>query len=204
MIAFELLKENISTIAFGLPGHGESEVDGTSLTIDNCLTDFKCIIEYVQDKYKDVKIDIFATSYGGYLTLLLNRLNIEPEYVILRCPAIKTDEMFINEILREEKSKFENRGYTIVEYERELKANYSFYKELENNKILDTYKKDYSKILIIHRAQDTATPIADTITFANKFKIPLKVVKGADHRFKKSGELEQVIQHTVNFIKDKI
>jgi hypothetical protein len=30
----------------------------------------------------------------------------------------------------------------------------------------------------------------------------MNVVEGADHRFKKPGELEKVVNHTLNFIND--
>ena len=37
MLAESLVVERIGTIAFDLPGHGESEVSGDKLTINNCL-----------------------------------------------------------------------------------------------------------------------------------------------------------------------
>lgn len=203
MVASCLLKENIGTIAFDLPGHGESEVSGDCLTIDNCLDDFKCVIDYVKNKFVGVKVSVFATSYGGYLALLLSRLeDVVLERVVLRCPAIKMDEIFVREILREDFDSFRSRGYTIVGYERELKVNYSFYEELVNSKVMDSYMNGYSKIIIICGDKDTTAPIEDATLFADKFGIPLKVVKGADHRFKGAGELEKVVKYTVDFVND--
>ena len=43
--------------------------------------------------------------------------------------------------------------------------------------------------------------IIDSINFANKYGVALEIIKGADHRFKKPGELEQVVYHAINFIK---
>lgn len=202
MLASELLKNDVYTIAFDLPGHGESDVDGDSLTIENCLEDFKSVIDYVKREYGNVKTGIFATSFGGYLSLLLNDIDVSLLHVILRCPAIKMDKIFINEILREDIEEFKKRGYTVVGYERELKVNYSFYEELKNTQILDIYINTFSNILMIHGDKDTTAPIEDTIVFSNKFSIPLKIIEGADHRFKKPGELEKVVDYTISFINE--
>ena len=45
-------------------------------------------------------------------------------------------------------------------------------------------------------------PIEDSIKFQKKFSknVKLYMVKGADHRFKKPGELEEVIKIATNYI----
>ncbi len=199
MVAEAMLKHNVTTIAFDLPGHGESEVDGDKLTIDNCLSDYRSVIDYAKEKYKEATINLFATSFGGYLTLLLlNRYPRDYENVILRCPAIKMDECLMNEIIQDK--KFEEGGFVVVGFERELKVNYSFYQELKDNKIFDLYQKNDQKMLIIHGDADTTAPTADSLKFSEMFDVPIKIVKGADHRFKKPGELEQVVKYTEEFI----
>lgn len=204
MLAKELLKENKTVITFDLPGHGESKVNGDRLTIDNCLSDFKCIIEYAKGKYPNALFNIFATSYGGYLTLLLDKMDISIKSVILRCPAIKMDKIFIREILEEAKEEFKKKGYAIVGYERKIKVNYSFYESLEKFQLIDIYQNIFSKMMIIVGSEDTTAPIYDTKMFADKFEVPLKIIKGADHRFKNPGELKQVIKYTVDFLNEKI
>ena len=52
--AIELLakaanKKNIGVIAFDFPAHGESEVEGDFLTLDNCISDLETVEEYVKE-----------------------------------------------------------------------------------------------------------------------------------------------------------
>ena len=79
------------------------------------------------------------------------------------------DKIFVNAILNDSLEEFEKKGYTIVGYERELKVNYSFYKELIDNQIFDIYQTNKNKILIIHGDQDDTAPITDSIAFMKKY-----------------------------------
>ncbi len=201
-VANNLNKLNIGVIALDLPGHGTSEVNGEYLTLTNCLDDINSIVDYAKSEYKLNKISLFATSFGAYLAIaLLNKSKNNFNKVILRCPAIKMDEILVNEILNESVTDFEKRGYTVVGYERELKVNFSYYKELLKNK-LNELTTTGDNILIIHGDSDTTAPTIDAINFAKKNNLKISIVKGADHRFKNPGELEQVIQLTTDFMKN--
>lgn len=141
-LAEEMLKYNTLTIAFDLPGHGTSKVDGDSLTLNNCLSDIKTVETIYKEQYPNAKIDYFATSFGAYLLLLsLVKEERKIDKIVLRCPAICMDKIFRNKILREPFHDFQTRGYTIVGYERELKVNFSFYKELKQNQIFAFFPK---------------------------------------------------------------
>jgi alpha-beta hydrolase superfamily lysophospholipase len=203
MVAEELMKQDIGVIALDLPGHGASEVDGDYLTLDNCLADIRFTLDYAKENFKDAKISLFATSFGAYLTLLLlTRYGNEYNKVVLRCPAIRMDKIFEDEILVGTMDEFKEKGYVIVGYERELKVNYSYFEELCNNQILRDFDAKCDNILIIHGDEDTTAPIKDAYDFKEKFGVKMNVVEGADHRFKKPGELEKVVNHTLNFIND--
>ena len=57
------------------------------------------------------------------------------------------------------------------------------------------------QMLVIHDDEDAPVPYSDVLKFCNKNSdhVTLKVVSGADHRFKKPGEIEQVISLTREF-----
>lgn len=200
LLAEKLSKRNIVTLAFDLPGHGTSEVDGKYLTIENCLNDFNKVIEFVNNKYPNIKINLFGTSFGGYLILLLKNKIKNLSKVILRCPAIKMDEILLNEIIREPFENYQSKGYTVVGYERELKMDFKFYEQLLENKSLEIYNNNFDNMLIIHGNQDTTAPLQDTMEFSKKYDIKIEIVDGADHRFKKPGELDKVVELTEKFI----
>ena len=193
-LAEEMVKKDTLVVALDLPGHGTSEVDGDALTLENCLNDITSVEEYYHEQYKDAKLSYFATSFGAYLVLLkLIRKPQKYDKIVLRCPALKMDKIFVHAILREPMEEFKKRGYTIVGYERELKVNYTFYEELENTQIFELFQKDENEILIIHGDKDDTAPIEDSYAFQAKYQTAMKVVKGPNQRFKKEGELEQVI-----------
>lgn len=199
-LAEEMVKKDTLVVALDLPGHGTSEVDGDYLTLENCLDNITSVEEYYHNQYKDAKLSYFATSFGAYLVLLkLIKKPQKYDKIVLRCPALKMDKIFVNAILRESIKDFRKRTYTIVGYERELKVNYSFYEELENTQIFELFQKDENKILIIHGDQDDTAPIEDSYAFQAKYQTEMEVVKGADHRFKKEGELEEVIAYAEQF-----
>lgn len=189
----------IGVITFDFPAHGESDVDGSYLTVDNCINYLQTVEQYVYNKYKKKNINIFATSFGAYIVLLkICKMKTEYNSIILRAPAINMNEIFKNSLLKEPVSLFLERGYSIMGFEKEMKISTTFLNDLENNSIMDMYK-DTNDILIIQGDNDNIAPIEDTYKFVEKNKrSKLKVLKGADHRMKKDGELDKVF----NWVKE--
>lgn len=198
----ELLKYNIGLITFDFPAHGKSTAKDSDLRIENCIEDIVDIEKYIKEKYGDLKISIFATSFGGYITLLkIFKYQTKYNHVILRAPAIKMDEILKENILKEDFKTFENEGKIKFGYERPFILDYSFYESLTENKILDLFKLN-QKVNIIQGNQDDIAPIKDTYEFKQKNSelILIEEIEGADHRMKNPGDLEQVI----NFVKQII
>lgn len=196
LLAGKMLKEGFGLICFDLPGHGESEVEADKLTIDNCINDIISIEDYIKAKYdNEIKTDIFATSFGAYITLIkLFKYETKYNKIILRAPAIKMDEILKNTLLREPFEKFKERGFTKLGFERIINIPFSFYEELKQNQILKLYKNNH-KILIIQGTEDDVAPIEDTKELINldKNNLELFEIEGADHRMKKNGELEKAL-----------
>lgn len=197
-LANELNKYNIGVVCFDFPGHGSSAVDGNFFTVANSINDLNSVEEYILQKY-NVPVGIFATSYGGYITLLNIGKNIK-QYsdVILRCPAIDMYNIFKKNILTITDEEFEKKGFCELGYERKINITFKYYNELKNNKIQEIIKNLYLPITIIHGTEDDMAPINDSIEFKNKFEklVTLEKVYGADHRFKKEGELEKILDIT--------
>lgn len=94
---------------------------------------------------------------------------------------------------------FKKAGTVQCGFERKIDLPYAFYKGLINN-IVSTKKFD-RPMLIIHGDADDVVPHTDIKRFCRiNPKAKLLVVKGADHRFKKEGEIEQVITGSKEFI----
>ena len=203
-LANELNKYNIGLVCFDFPGHGKSEVDGNYFTVENSINDLNEVEKYIQEKYKS-PIGIFATSYGAYITLLnIGKNQKEYSDVILRCPAIDMFNIFRKNILNISEDDFKQKGYCELGYERKINIIYKYFEELEKNNVNEIVKELNIPIVIIHGTEDNMAPIEDSIEFETKFKerVILEKVYGADHRFKKEGELEKILNISVNYLKE--
>lgn len=200
LLAEKLNKINIGVIAFDFPAHGKSEVTGERFTLSECIQNIKDIENYIKQEFGNIKIGIFSTSFGAYITLL--KILQEDNFfaVVLRAPAICMDEILINSILKETIEDYKNRGFTILGYEKSMEVYYSFYEELVDNKILEQFNQK-RKMLIVQGTEDDMAPISDTIKFIDKNDdAVLEKIIGADHRMKKEGELEKAINIAVDYI----
>lgn len=197
---------NIGLVKFDLPAHGESNAKDTDLTVRNCLSDIDRVVGYIKDKYKNTKIIAFATSFGGYLTLLYNYYNKNIfDYMILRSPAINMYNVLMENIVTEKmKEDLLNKGYFDCGFDRKNKIYKNFIMDLDSNNINDLYLNEkMNNTLIIHGTLDDIVPVSDSINFSNLHKCDIKFVDGADHRYKKDGELDKVLKITKDFINDK-
>jgi len=200
LLAEKLNQLNIGVLAFDFPAHGESEVSGERFTVRECIQNIKDVENYIKNIYGNIKIGIFSTSFGAYVTLL--KILEEDEFftVVLRAPAICMDEILINSILKENIADYKSRGFTVLGYEKNMDVYYSFYEELLNNKILDKFNKK-RQMIIVQGTEDDMAPISDTIKFLdNNDDAILEKIIGADHRMKKEGELEKAINIAVDYI----
>ena len=192
LLAENMVRKNFLVICFDFPSHGDSEVEADKLTIN----DIEAIEQYTKDNFgKNIKINIFATSFGAYIALLkLFKYNTKYNKIVLRAPAIKMDEILKNTLLREPFEIFKRKRVTKLGFRRIMDVPYDFYEELKANKILKIYQNN-QKIFIIQGTDDDVAPIKDTkeLQALDNKNITLYEIKGADHRMKKNGELEEAI-----------
>ena len=206
LLADVMIKNGIGVFCFDFPGHGESKLDGSNLTIDNCIQDINTVEAYIKQNY-NIPISIFATSFGAYIALInIAQNNKTYKKIILRSPAIRMANIYRYKLLRETEEDNKNRGYTKLGFEREIIIPYSFMEDLDNNDIFEMYKNmKIPKMHIIQGDKDDIVPIEDTKEFVslNPKKITLNIIEGADHRMKGEGELEKTIKYCKEIILKK-
>ena len=202
----ETLSLKIGLITFDWPSHGESEVNGEYLTIDNCLNDLETIYNYVKQKNSKSKIIAFSTSFGGYLTLLYN-IKKENKFdgIILRAPALKMYDVLMNNIIDSSMlDSLKTNGYFNFGFERIIKIENNFITDLKNNNIFELYKTNkFNDIDIIHGTKDTTVPIIDSVQFCETNNFNLYKIEGANHRFDIPGQIEEVVNIAKNIILKK-
>lgn len=202
----EMSELNVGLITFDWPSHGESEVNGNYLTVNNCLNDLETVYNYVKERNSKSKIIAFSTSFGGYITLLYN-IKKEKKFdgIILRAPAIKMYDVLMNNILDNKMlDSLKNNGYFDFGFERIIRVEKKFIMDLKNNNIFDLYKNNlFNNIDIIHGTKDTIVPITDSINFCKDNNFELYKIEDANHRFDIPGQVEEVVEIAKNIISKK-
>ncbi len=196
-VAEMLAKNNIATISYDLPNHG-GNVKSTPLILDECIKSVRHMIEYAKNEYKNLPISIFATSFGGFLLLQhLKKHNETFKNVILRSPAIDMGNILVKNILPEHKLSLgdfatpQNLGYAY-----ELWVDNKFIDDLYTNNLSSGIGETSSHFHIMQGLQDDIVDPNFVFDYANKYfknQHTLHIFENADHRYKKPGELERIV-----------
>ena len=197
MLASAAGKRGIALLCFDFPAHGSSPTQEDLFTIDNCIKDVLWMADLCRREYPDADKYLFATSFGGFVSLLSSD-HLQDFQFVLRAPAVTMPEIFLPDILHTTPEAFEQARVIECGFELEIRLPFSFYVELKRHSIVGQ-QFDFP-ILVIHGDEDDVVPHTDIQAFcSNNPKSELVVIPGADHRFKKPGELEQVINAAMKY-----
>ena len=109
-------------------------------------------------------------------------------------------EILLKNVLGVTSEEFENAGTVRCGYERKLDLPYSFYTDLQKH--ADAAQASDSPMLIIHGSADNTVPYEHVKDFCRCHpNAILRTIEGADHRFKKPGELEEVVKLTREYVR---
>lgn len=185
-------------ICFDFPAHGESPQGEKDLTVENCISDLMAVAGWIEDRYPTAEKIVFATSFGGYISLLCAH-RLKGYRMVLRAPAVTMPNVLLESVLKVTSEQFGSMGAVECGFERRIMLPYSFYEDLIR---YNPYNMSCeSPILVIHGSKDDIVPIEDVIGFCRDRKnIELVVIENADHRFKKNGEIERIVCETTRFI----
>ena len=203
-VAKDRCRAGFRCVTFDWPGHGDSTADSSMLTIENCLADLAAVVKYLRPDAAEVPsgstpapLFCFATSFGGYLAVLDCRRHPEHfDRVLLRSPALRMGKVLRSFLDEDHMRRFRDGEALNFGFDRPLFLHCDFLKDLEtpdHDAFLPLENKN-APVAIIHGDADDVVPVTDSIRFAEENHLPLRIVKGADHRYKKPGELEQIIE----------
>ena len=197
-LAEEMQEHKTALVCFDFPAHGASEADETYFTVVNCKRDLLTVAKWANETYQNAEKTVFATSFGGYISLLCAK-ELSGFSFVLRAPAVTMPKVLTESVLKIPPAEFQRQKSVDCGFERKINLPYAFYEELLQ---YDPVNAEYSrKILIIHGDRDDIVPYTDILSFCKKHpSITLMAIAGADHRFKKDGELAQIIKLTKDFI----
>ena len=203
-LAKNLAELGVCTISFDLPCHGADACNFNLNFLDckNCIAE---IISFAENKYKNLPISIFATSFGGFLILnYLKTCNKKFKAVILRSPAIDMPNILVNKILPEHNlglvdfNKTQNLGYG-----NPLYVDKKFIDDLYANALDKDFIEPNNTYYVLQGLKDDIVDPNFVFDFCKKhFKNRFFLYKfdNADHRYKNPGELEQIVDITHNIL----
>lgn len=101
-LAERLTEQGSALLCFDFPAHGQSNAADEMLRVDNCIRDLLAVCDWAGSQFPDAPLSIFATSFGGYITLLaLDKIKQLPEHLVLRTPAVRMTKLFKDRYLKE-------------------------------------------------------------------------------------------------------
>ncbi len=206
--------DGAALICFDFPAHGKSSACEEKLTVANCEADLLFVAEYVREKYPAAPKSIFATSFGGYITLL-SAGKLEDFSFVLRAPAVSMPRLLLKTVLKIDLQTFREKKTVTCGFERPIELPFSFYEELQTREDLlgenrpgcaldrdfEFCSKPFAQsILIIHGDADDVVPLSHIKRFAGLHpEIKIVLMEGADHRFKKEGQIELAAEYAKDF-----
>ena len=197
-----LPQDSVRVITFDWPGHGASPVGGEELRIQNCLSDLNLIVRNIRQANPELPLYLFATSFGAFLGL--NYTAVHPDVfsgVILRSPALGMPETFLSFLTPEEKRMMEDGRKINKGFERPLWLGKEFYEDLSLHRLTGISFPEGVAGLILQGDLDDVVNPQDSYAFAQQNHFRLHVVRGADHRYKNEGDLEEILSVTASFLK---
>ena len=189
----------IAVITFNFPCHGDDVKKKFSLA--DCIRYLELCAEYIRKEFTE-EINIYATSFGGYV--VLNELALHGNSfrkIVLRCPALNMYESFMGRILKEEDLEKLRKGKEApAGFDRKVMVGNSFIEELRENDLFELEFLDYADdILILHGTEDEVVPFEVSKRFCEDNVIEFVPVPGADHRFRNPKHMDLAIKAIVEF-----
>ena len=199
----------IGAIAFDLPAHGESEVDGRSLRISNCLNDIMAVTDKARALAPNAEIVYFASSFGAYLVLIylagLAKAKKTTHRAFLRAAAVSMPMVVHEGLTPEQKMRLNDAGeFVLTEeegYSPELIITKEFLADLENNDVFHIWHKGIADLHMIHGEADEVIYFSDAEAFAKTFDITLTSIPQGDHQISEAGMPELVFETAEKFFK---
>ena len=194
-VAERLTAQHTAVIAFDFPAHGESKEDERMLTVENCQNALSQVADFAEREFPHVyDFGIFATSFGGYITLsCVDRLKeqLGDFSMVLRAPAVKMHFSLLR-ILNITEDDLIRAGAAKTNFgERPITVTYDFFRDIKAH---DVYYDNDMSFMIIHGDRDTIVTRDDIFGYLSiNGDAVYAPVKNATHTFDHPGDVEKIV-----------
>lgn len=197
LLAEAMVPHGGEVLCFDFPAHGSSSAEGDAFTLENCKNDLLTVAKSIRRCYPRAKYGLFATSFGAYVALLCSN-RLRDFRMVLRAPAVPFAEVLLQNVLHTTRENFERAGRVTCGFERKLDLSFGAYRGFEEQDIRG--RKYRRPLLVFHGTEDDVVPYERVAAFcARQPNARLVTVEGADHRFKRPGDMERVISEAVAY-----
>ena len=194
-LSVRLREKNISSFRFDFFAHGQSEGDFADLTVSEAVDDTMRAIEMLKERGYE-KIGLFGSSFGGLSSYLVASRRDDLFVLLLKAP-VASYKMFPAYTDKNVVAKWKKTGYRTVEG-RKLK--YAFYEDSIKQDAYEVAGDIKAPTLIVHGNQDQDVPVTQSIDITKSIgNCAFEIVVGADHRFSKSRDFEQMVNSIISF-----
>ena len=192
--------KGVAFVTFNLPCHGDDVKK--KLTLSDCLTYLELVVGYLRQRYETDELYCYATSFGGYLTLLYLAQQGNPfRKIVLRCPAVNMYDVITSTIITPADLETLARGREVpVGFDRKVPVSPAFLEDLRTRDVREIDYLDFAEdILILHGTADEIVPFSAAAEFADNQLMEFIPIEGADHRFRDPRRMDAAIKHILEF-----
>lgn len=220
-LAERLCPRGFAVLAFDWRCHGERKCGFEELTVENCFEDLRAAERWLRENISE-DISVFATSFGGYVTLLGTLRGKAPyRRIALRVPAVNMAESLVScaRVSAEEKSArpAENlpdpnapileaarkTGFFRVRTGAEYIVPFSVYEEFSDNScMVEIPALREIPAAVVYAENDELVRRADTEKFlALNPAVKSRMISGCGHRMAESEEkLFEALDFAADFL----
>ena len=195
MLARSLCPEGIAVYGFDFPAHGDNPLGGESLSVAACSDALLSTARYVRSEHPRTCKGVFATSFGGYMTLLcLDELDdiLDSPALVLKAPAVKMAETFERVIVGDRMDLLKRQGYVELGFGRKMNVRRELLDDLKGHDACRAYGRS---MLVLHGDSDEVVAPADIDEFVGLNPLAKLVrIPGAGHEFSGEGQTEAVVE----------
>lgn len=178
-----LTKNNIICACFDFPEHGENHAKPEYFTINNCIKDLECFINYIKNRFPDLPLSIFGISFGGFITLstaLKNETDFKRR--IFRAPAIDMKSVFVNVLLKDDFKSFIKNKMGLCGFGEKIELPFEFYEEVKKINLVNT-SSNLDGLIFLGDLDSVVSRESIDNFISNNPNFQLKIIKNAEHRF---------------------
>ena len=182
---------------FDFPAHGSSRHESDFFTLENCRESLMTVAKHAREHYPEVEdLCIFATGFGAYvlLTCLEDILDLPGKvHVVLQTPSVRMHETLLA-MKYTTKATLRAMGKITFNGPRPVDVSYDFYRETENNMVMNTYP---IPMLVLHCEEDFFIRREDIQNFVRINEgSKLVIIPGTSHKFDEPGAWDMVLDLT--------